>query len=278
MVLAAGTYVQRTTFESTQTPVAALTIHGGGATIEMPSGGENDLFFVSDVGLTIRDVTLVGSTVEAALIQTGSAPVLVERVTFENATRGVETNFGANNGTVTIHQSQFSNVRDSIYVATLTADRVIIHGGANPLRVSGAIDVSNLLVYDTTGPLALGSASGTVRFSTIGATNGDINSISCSTTTSSTLTIDSSIVWNPSIGAPTITGTCTLRSTIAGPAAVTGAMNVDPKFVNLLTSDYHLSPMSPAIDQLSSGPAFDFEGDPRPQGSGYDIGADEYKP
>ena len=49
-------------------------------------------------------------------------------------------------------------------------------------------------------------------------------------------------------------------------------------FANPLQSDYHLAAGSPAIDQLGSGPADDFEGDKRPQGSGYDIGADEYKP
>ncbi len=52
----------------------------------------------------------------------------------------------------------------------------------------------------------------------------------------------------------------------------------DPRFVNPLLGDFHLKPNSPAIDRGSpiGAPRHDFEGDPRPAGSGYDIGIDEY--
>lgn len=45
----------------------------------------------------------------------------------------------------------------------------------------------------------------------------------------------------------------------------------------LLASDYHLSPCSPAIDAgtAAGAPSIDIDGDPRPQGSAPDIGADE---
>ncbi|MFN3309446.1 MAG: right-handed parallel beta-helix repeat-containing protein [Anaerolineales bacterium] len=51
----------------------------------------------------------------------------------------------------------------------------------------------------------------------------------------------------------------------------------DAGFFNLTTLDFHLSPTSAAIDQGSpvDAPTTDFEGDPRPSGNGYDIGADE---
>ncbi|GEM_PF-4801773 len=43
--------------------------------------------------------------------------------------------------------------------------------------------------------------------------------------------------------------------------------------------DFHLTSNSPAIDRGSSrdAPAFDFEGTPRPQGAGWDIGAHEFR-
>jgi len=67
----------------------------------------------------------------------------------------------------------------------------------------------------------------------------------------------------------------------------TGNINADPMFVDPdgqdnipgnEDDDYHLLAVSPCIDAgTSSGaPNADFEGDPRPQGAGYDMGADEY--
>src|SRR6266850_4483547 len=52
----------------------------------------------------------------------------------------------------------------------------------------------------------------------------------------------------------------------------------NPGFPGAAGGDFHLTPSSPAIDagaSLSEVPT-DFEGTPRPQGSAYDIGADEY--
>jgi hypothetical protein len=54
-------------------------------------------------------------------------------------------------------------------------------------------------------------------------------------------------------------------------------INEDPRFVNFAGGDYRLGPRSPAIDAGTSvgAPTVDFEGQARPQGAGYDIGADE---
>ncbi len=53
----------------------------------------------------------------------------------------------------------------------------------------------------------------------------------------------------------------------------------DPQFVNPASGDFHLRNTSPAIDKGSpdGAPNVDFEGNPRPQGAGYDIGAFEYE-
>jgi hypothetical protein len=52
----------------------------------------------------------------------------------------------------------------------------------------------------------------------------------------------------------------------------------NPMFVDPSEADFHLLEGSPAIDSGSSvnAPDFDFDGNPRPQGAGYDIGAYEY--
>jgi len=51
----------------------------------------------------------------------------------------------------------------------------------------------------------------------------------------------------------------------------------DPQFEDRAGADYHLQPASPLIDHATGGvaPDHDYEGDRRPMGAGYDIGADE---
>lgn len=62
---------------------------------------------------------------------------------------------------------------------------------------------------------------------------------------------------------------------IVGQTAFPGGMNLVPGFVNTTTGDYHVSGGSPARDLANTGPPHDFEGDPRPRGLRFDIGADE---
>jgi hypothetical protein len=67
-----------------------------------------------------------------------------------------------------------------------------------------------------------------------------------------------------------------------GPSTVTagaGNLNVDPLFVNANGGNFHLQSSSPVIDKAdpNSTLSIDIDGDPRPQGNGRDVGADEYK-
>jgi parallel beta-helix repeat protein len=77
-----------------------------------------------------------------------------------------------------------------------------------------------------------------------------------------------------------------IRNNIAYPKGIysgTGTVSsnnltTNPNFVNAAGNDFHLLSSSPAINtgMTLSAVTTDFDGNPRPQGSGYDIGAFEY--
>jgi len=99
-------------------------------------------------------------------------------------------------------------------------------------------------------------------------------------------TITNSIVWgnfgeeiynSSSSSSPVVT-----YSDVEGGYEGEGNIDADPLFVNWepgpIAPDLHLTALSPAIDSGTSegAPATDIEGNPRPQGDGYDMGAYEY--
>jgi hypothetical protein len=62
----------------------------------------------------------------------------------------------------------------------------------------------------------------------------------------------------------------------AGPAGLSQNVNADPLFTNTGAGDFHVQPISPAVDGgIAVSLATDHEGVPRPQGGGFDIGAYE---
>jgi len=68
---------------------------------------------------------------------------------------------------------------------------------------------------------------------------------------------------------------------IVGGTLNTGTTNTwgDPAFVGPEAGNYHIGPASAAINAgVDAGIDIDIDGDPRPIGAGFDIGADEYSP
>ena len=103
-----------------------------------------------------------------------------------------------------------------------------------------------------------------------------------------TATLVNNIVVSHTVG---ITNTAPISSTVSGDHTLFNANGTDygsgvssanevhgnPAFVNPGEGDYHIGPGSAAIDVGMSAKVYnDIDGDIRPQGSGYDIGADEF--
>lgn len=106
------------------------------------------------------------------------------------------------------------------------------------------------------------------------------------------IALTNNIIVSHTVGISVTTGsTATLEATLwgSGPwanlsdwvgdgAVTTGAVNVwgDPYFLDPASGDYHIRPGSAAINAgVDAAVAVDIDGDTRPLGSGYDIGADE---
>jgi hypothetical protein len=120
-------------------------------------------------------------------------------------------------------------------------------------------------------------STGTITATTIlDAPPGLTTQISCNTP----VNVFSTIFWSPrqSVG---ISGSCSFTGeNIIGPLTSTpsvSARNIDPLFIDIAAGNFHLQPTSPAIDQASTGPTTDIDGEARPRGAKFDIGADEAK-
>jgi hypothetical protein len=91
--------------------------------------------------------------------------------------------------------------------------------------------------------------------------------------------VTSSIFWSPAQEI-VFSGNCVFGAdSIAGPTVNGGlplpTTNVDPMFVDEVNGNYHLKPGSPAVDKSDIGPAIDLDGNPRPRGVKFDLGAYE---
>lgn len=229
-------------------------------------------------------------------------------VTARDLTFGANTEVSFRNGDSVFHSVKFVGANFvRVTSGKLTADDLLVRGNSNPegavlVQAAGELEVSvgmiddvnigiaateagarvtleNVMVKNARGlGLKLDLASGSVRSSTIARTGTNLSAAPCAVSCSNLLSVSSSIIWQPMCGGVVrdAVGSCPITSSIISNAFVpAGSSNTNPLFVNEALADLHLSPMSPAKDAVSSGPMFDFEGDPRPRGAAFDIGADE---
>jgi hypothetical protein len=268
-----------------------LFIHGNGSVIIHAGNTQVPTMNLAGAGMVVRDLTIsMTQTGQAALWVRGEGIVLdsitlaagVKRLTVDNYL-GSSYKASAIARNLKILNSIDSVAVDVASNGELTIDGGVISGGT--VGIQGApgakVHLRNVMISRTTQrALELGSAVGDVESSTIADAGAATQAAPCAVTCNPNLRVTSSIIWQPScaVGAADAAGPCTFQSSIVSNAPAPGITNVDPRFVNPAGGDYHLQPSSPAKDAVGTGPATDFEGDLRPRGAGFDIGADEAAP
>jgi hypothetical protein len=298
-------------------PGATLDRDGNGPALEVRSANADvviyDLHVTGATGITDGHgilmtpnggqpkLTLVRVTVDnnqgAGISATGSTLTVSQSTVSANSAGGIS----ATGGTLTVSQSTVATnngVGISATGGTLTVSQstVLTNNGGGIAIVAAQFDVTNTIVASNGSP---SSVFGGVRVdqSNTGVRRFDFNTVTNNVAAASSttgvvctlvtqpVTFSNNIVYANQVGGDrTQVGgsNCNWTYSDIGPDTVagTGNINVDPLFVNLAQNDFHLTASSPAKDVAdpAATQALDFDGDTRPQGSGRDMGADEYKP
>jgi hypothetical protein len=273
--MAPGAYAEYAVLiNSSATNAEHVYLHGHGAVIAQ-TGGDGSL-----IGATIPflardlDLTCVSG---GECLNFANAPVRVDDVTVRGANNGINVYSQA-----TVRRFHSVGCRTGIILSAggqLDLDGAVIEGGQHGITagVSGVnVNIVNTVIWGT-GDLALdlGLAAGTISFTTVADAGADAGTGPRAVSCNADVTVRSSIIWAPGITSRAPIATCNIINTIAGPTAVPGASNMNPQFVDAASHDYHIASTSPARDAVDTGPAKDFEGDARPRGAKFDIGADE---
>ncbi len=270
--IAAGTYAEAVVLSTVN-----VTLVGSGASILPAAFTDQPGILVSGTsnvvarGIEIRGA--MGNSQADGVRCTGGSLVLRRTTIRTNAAQGVD----AANCTLTVDQSRIaSNLGGGIRLTSSDFEVTNSFIVANGSTVGGGSALGGLQIdAPPSGP------SGAVfEFNTVADNVSNTlvaAGVICPVTT--TLEMGSSIVYANGAGVE-VTGLCSWTYSDIGDAPTPpgmGNVNVDPQFADIVASDYHVMSTSPCID--AADPAakvtVDFDGDARPAGGGFDMGADE---
>jgi hypothetical protein len=280
----------------------AAEFEGGGMLLEYSGATLNDNVIAANaahlygggLSLEFSPTTLLGNTITRNVAYSGGGLLLHSSATTLSGNT-VTANTAEGGGGLYL---SFSDATLSGNV--ITANTVQLYGGGLYLYFSDAMLTNNLVAdnradAEGSGVYARGS-SPRLLYTTVARNRGGDGSgiyLTDGAGVYSTVVLTNTILVSHTVGITVTPGnTATLEATLWGGgtwangtdwdgagAIVTGLHNYwgDPVFVNPDAGDYHIGPGSAALDRgVDAGVTVDIDGDPRPSGAGYDLGADEF--
>lgn len=218
-----------------------------------------------------------------------------------NTVRGNTASTGSTGtgGGVSLWQSPATLRGNTIVSNTATLDSLASgYGGGVRVRQSNPFTLTNNLVADNQANTqgsglsfegsAVNLAWGSLIHTTIADNAGSGQGVFVGNYTTLALT-NTIVAGHPGVGIDVAAGgAVTLEATLwydngthtSGGGTIISSTNVygDPAFASPAAWDYHLTTASAAVDEgVNAGVTTDIDGDARPVGTGYDIGADEHR-
>jgi hypothetical protein len=250
--------------------------------------------------ITITKTNFSENDSYVAYLGAGGIDVVDTELTITDST--FSYNVGGAGGAIYIENHSLLSIANSIFTNN-TAGQPGSRGGAIYIDESTGV-ITNSIFEGNVTDTDLGGAIGSRYYSSLTITNstfvgneGDGENNAIINFFESSANITNSIFWGDDSlsGDKQIVNDETSSSTVSysnvdqdGFAGTNGNIREDPLFFNMgywsgyyytdwVEGDYHLTPDSPCIDVgIDAGVYDDMDGDFRPQGAGYDIGADEY--